>query len=129
MAYYLDLFSPETYEAFSRSSRDVSGFRLRHQGLATRVQVGDKFICYMTKLSRWFGLLEVTSQYFKDETPIFYPSDDPFVIRFRVKPIVWLPKEKAIPIKDDLVWNRLSFQRMLMFIHPAGPASYETALM
>jgi len=111
MAYYLDLFSPETYEAFSRSSRDVSGFRLRHEGLATRVQIGDKFICYMTKLSRWFGLLEVTSRYFKDDTPIFYPSDDPFVIRFRVKPIVWLPKEKAVPIKDSLVWNRLSFTK------------------
>ena len=67
MAYYLDLFSPETYEAFSRSSRDVSGFRLRHEGLATRVQIGDKFICYMTKLSRWFGLLQVTSKYFKDD--------------------------------------------------------------
>jgi hypothetical protein len=30
MAYFIDLFSPETYEAFGRSSRDISGFRLRH---------------------------------------------------------------------------------------------------
>src|SRR5205807_4640907 len=30
MAYYIDLFSPETYEAFARSSRDISGFRRRH---------------------------------------------------------------------------------------------------
>ena len=30
MAYFIDLFSPETYEAFAHSSRDISGFRLRH---------------------------------------------------------------------------------------------------
>lgn len=65
----------------------------------------------MTKLSRWFGVLEVTSSYFVASTPLFYPEDDPFVIRFKVRPIVWLPKEKAIPIQDDSIWNRLSFTR------------------
>ena len=62
MAYFLDLFSPETYEAFSKSDRTVSGFRLRHQNAASRVKVGDKFVCYMTKLSRWIGILEVQSE-------------------------------------------------------------------
>lgn len=111
MAYYLDLFSPETYEAFTKSSRDVSGFRARQEGMASRIRIGDKLICYMTKLSRWIGVLEVTSDYFKDDTPLFYAANDPFVIRFKVKPLAWLPKEKAIPIRDDRVWNRLSFTR------------------
>jgi hypothetical protein len=71
MSFYLNLFSPETYEAFSRSARDISGFRARHEGLARRVQVGDVFICYMTKLSRWIGALEVVSTWFQDDTPFF----------------------------------------------------------
>lgn len=111
MAYYLNLFSPETYEAFSKSNRDVSGFRLRQQNAASRIKIGDKFICYMTKLSRWIGVFEVQSECFSDDAPIFLPQDDPFVVRFKVKPIVWLPKEKAIPIHDDRVWNRLSFTK------------------
>jgi predicted RNA-binding protein len=111
MAYFLDLFSPETYETFSKSDRTVSGFRLRHQNAAGRLKIGDKLICYMTKLSRWIGILEVQSEWFKDDSPIFYPTEDPFVIRFRVKPVVWLPKEKAIPIHDDRVWRSLSFTR------------------
>jgi predicted RNA-binding protein len=111
MAYYLDLFSPETYETFSKSDRTISGFRLRHQNAASRVNVGDKLICYMTKLSRWIGILEVQSEWFRDDTPIFYPTDDPFVIRFKVKPIAWLPKDKAVPIHDDRVWHNLSFTR------------------
>jgi hypothetical protein len=27
MAFFIDLFSPETYEAFRKTSRDVTGFR------------------------------------------------------------------------------------------------------
>jgi predicted RNA-binding protein len=111
VAYYLDLFSPETYEAFTKSNRDISGFRPRQENMASRIKIGDKLICYMTKLSRWIGVLEVTSDYFKDDTPLFYSANDPFVIRFKVKPLVWLPKEKAIPIRDDRVWNRLSFTK------------------
>lgn len=111
MAYYLDLFSPETYETFSKSNQDISGFRARQENAANRIKVGDKLICYMTKLSRWVGVLEVTSDYFKDGTPFFYTSNDPFVIRFKVKPLVWLSKEKAIPIRDERVWNRLSFTK------------------
>lgn len=111
MAYYLDLFSPETYEAFSRSNRDISGFRIRQRNVATRIKPGDKFVCYMTKLSRWIGLLEVLEGPFIDETPIFYPEDDPFVVRFRVRTVVWLPVDKAVPIHEDYVWNKLSFTR------------------
>ena len=61
MAYFIDLFSPETYETFTRSSRDISRFRLRHKGMADRIKQGDVFVCYLTRLSRWFGLLEVCS--------------------------------------------------------------------
>jgi hypothetical protein len=61
MAYYLDLFSPETYEAFSWSDQTVSGFRPRQRNLAGRMRPGDTFVCYMTRLSRWIGLLAYVS--------------------------------------------------------------------
>jgi len=86
VAYYLDLFSPETYEAFARSDRSISGFRVRQRNAARRIGQGDALVCYMTRLSRWVGLLEVLEGPFVDETPIFYPEDDPFVVRFRVRP-------------------------------------------
>jgi predicted RNA-binding protein len=111
MAYYLDLFSPATYEAFSKSDRIISGFRTRQRSVAQRIKPGDRLVCYMTKLSRWIGILEVESGPFEDATPIFYPDDDPFTIRFRVKPIHWLPIEKCVPIHEDEVWKKLSFTR------------------
>ena len=113
MAYFLDLFSPETYEAFTRSPKDVTGFRLGQQSAANRISIGDKLICYMTKLGRWCGLLEVVGDWYTNRIPIFYPEDDPFILRVKVKPLAWLDKDKAIPIRDDKVWNALTFTRSL----------------
>lgn len=113
MAYFIDLFSPETYAAFSRSQRDISGFRSRHKGMAERIKPGDTFVCYLTRLSRWFGLLDVIEGPFIDNKPIFVETEDPFVVRFKVQPLVWLDVEKALPIHDDVVWNGLSFTRRL----------------
>lgn len=111
MAYYIDLFSPETYETFTKSNREISGFRVRQEKKATEIKVGDRFICYMVKLMRWVGVLEVCSTSFKDTSPLFYDQNDPYVIRFKVKPVIWLPKEQSIPIHEDRVWNTLSFTR------------------
>lgn len=111
MAYFLDLFSPETYEAFGKSKREISGFRLRQENMAKLIKPGDKLVCYMTRLSRWFGILQVESKCFTDDTPIFYGEADPFVVRFKVKELIWLPKEKGIPIREDIIWKKLSFTR------------------
>jgi hypothetical protein len=44
---------------------------------------------------------------------VFVPEDDPFVVRFRVRPVVVLDPEKSIPIHDDQIWKGLSFTRSL----------------
>jgi len=112
VAYFLDLFSPETHKAFTSSNRDVSGFRIRQRQAAERIQKGDKLVCYVTKISRWVGLLQVVDAYFEDATPLFYPKDDPFVIRFHVNPIVWIGEfNRALPIHDQEVWKTLSTTR------------------
>jgi hypothetical protein len=113
MAYFIDLFSPETYERFARSPRDISGFRLRHKNMAERIKPGDVFVCYLTRLSRWFGLLEVIEGPFIDDKAIFTNENDPFVVRFRVRPAVWLSINMGIPIHDDAIWSGLSFTRGL----------------
>jgi hypothetical protein len=115
MAYFIDLFSPETYANFAASSREVSGFRARHRGMAERVKAGDVFVCYLTRLSRWFGLLDVIDGPYTDNKPIFVPPAelDPFVVRFHVRPRVWLEIEQGIPIHEDFIWRHLSFTRGL----------------
>lgn len=111
MKYYLDIFSPETFESFGKTDRKVTGFRERHRARADRVQIGDRLICYMTKLSRWVGVLEVKSRAYVDASSLLYQDNDPYVVRFDVEPLVWLPRDKTIPIHDPSIWDRLSFTR------------------
>jgi hypothetical protein len=111
MSHYLDLFSPETHAAFSASDRSVSGFRLRHRKAAGRAKPGDLLVCYLTRVSRWFGLLEVQGPPFEDTAPRFVEAEDPFVVRFKVKPLVWLSPQEGIPIHDAEVWPHLSFTK------------------
>ncbi len=89
----------------------MAGFRRRHLGIGNRVKSGDRLLCYMMRLSRWFGVLDVLEGPYVDESPIFAAEADPFVVRFRVKPTVWLSLEKGVPIHEDRLWNALSFTR------------------
>lgn len=75
------------------------------------MHVGDVLACYVTGMSRWCGLLRVTSEAFEDATPRFVANDDPYTVRFKVKPEVSLPPELAVPIHEDIVWKALSFTR------------------
>lgn len=111
MTYYTNIFSPETYHAFTYSDKSISGFRIRQEGLANKLKPGDILICYITRLSRWCGLLEVIDGPFHDSTPIFLDEDDPFTVRFHVSTKVWLPLAETIPIHVDELWQQLSFTK------------------
>jgi hypothetical protein len=115
MAYFLNLFTPETWSAFRKHGCQISGFRERQRTTAReRLQPGDIFLCYLVKLSRWCGALEVTSKAFLDSTPTF-SDPDPFVVRFHVRPIVVLEPERSLPMLDKELWERLAITREIPF--------------
>jgi len=113
MTYWLDLFTPYTWTRFQEHGASVSGFRPRQRHTAfERVKPGDLFLCYLVKLSRWCGALQVTSAAYEDGSPIFAEENDPFPIRFKVAPKVMLDFEHSIPIEE--LWERLSFTKDLL---------------
>jgi hypothetical protein len=113
MNYWLDLFTPYTWERFKEHGATVSGFRPRQRGAAfERIKRGDVLLCYLVKLSRWCGSLEVVSDAFEDSTPIFAEENDPFPIRFKVRPQVMLDFDRAIPIEE--LWSTLTFTNRLV---------------
>ena len=113
MTYWLDLFTPYTWSRFRDHGASVSGFRPRQRHAAfERVRSGDLLLCYLTKISRWCGVLEVVSLAFEDNAPIFADENDPFPIRFKVSPKLMFDFEHSIPIEE--LWDRLSFTRALV---------------
>lgn len=112
VAFFTDLFTPETWKAFAEHGSTVSGFRERQRQSAARISPGDIFCCYLVRLSRWCGLLEVLSDSYIDNSPIF-ADPDPYVVRFKVRPLVALEPEFSIPIFEDALWPNLSMTRDL----------------
>jgi hypothetical protein len=57
MAYFLDLFTPETWSAFREHGAGITGFKYRQRRVAReRIKQGDIFLCYLVRLSRWRSL-------------------------------------------------------------------------
>jgi hypothetical protein len=96
--YWLDLFTWETWQEFLQAGGDVSGFREGRWTVLQKVKPGDYFLCYLTGVSRFIGILEVISTPFQDNTPIW--GRYPFPCRVKVKIIIQLTPETAVPVLD-----------------------------
>jgi len=79
--------------------------------MAKKIQPGDTFLPYLLRFSRWVGLFEVVEGPYEDRSPRFTSIDDPYVIRFKVKPRIWLDRDETIPIDLPELWDHLSFTK------------------
>lgn len=76
----------------------MTGFRERRWRSVQQIKRGDYFLCYLTGVSRFIGVLEATSEPYWDESPIW--NDEVFPCRVMVEAIAILTPETAVPIFD-----------------------------
>jgi len=105
MNYWLNLFTGTTWQEFQAAGANVTGFREHNWARARNIKPGDVFLCYLVGVKRWVGLLEVTGERHRDETPIW--GEEIFPVRFPVKPLVTLRPEHGVPM--DEFKGKLSF--------------------
>jgi hypothetical protein len=111
MACFTAVYTAYGYHWFSNESdRSSYGFPRARADQAKQVRPGDRLICYMKGMSRWVGV-HVVLENSVILQPDPHPEWGPWVVRFRVRPLVWLLEEWTIPIRDESIWNRLSFTR------------------
>jgi predicted RNA-binding protein len=96
--YWLNLFTWTTWQEFHEAGGKVSGFREKRWATVQKMKPSDLLLCYMTGLSRFFAILEVTGKPYKDKDPIW--SEATFPARVPVRVILELPPEHAVPVKD-----------------------------
>jgi len=97
-SYWLDLFTGVTWNEFKASGGKISGFRKSRWKTLQKIRKGDYLLCYLTGVSRFNGILEVVSKPFKDSSQIW--SDEDFPCRLKVKIVVELTPETAVPVHD-----------------------------
>lgn len=99
--YWLDLFTPKTWEEAHRRNFEISGFREKRWSITQKIKPGDLLICYITEISRFAGILMVISKPYKDEKKAkeiwkeaFFPC------LMNVKPVITLDFLHSIPAKE-----------------------------
>lgn len=103
--FYLGLFTVESWREFKRHGGEVMGFTDKKKGMAARLNVGDRLLCYVSKVSVFVAVLRVTGPSYFDTTTIW--SDGVFPVRIPVTIETELPLSGAISIRT--LAGRLSF--------------------
>ena len=97
MNYWLNLFTGTTWEELRKAGSNITGFSEHRKGIASRIEPGDIFLCYLTGVMRWVGALEVIGLT-RDSSPIWKDADYP--VRFEVRPLILLEPEQGIPMDE-----------------------------
>lgn len=95
--YWLGLFTGKTWHEFLRAGGNVSSFRDARRTTVQKIKPGDYLLCYVAGVSRFVGVLEVTSEFFEDTTPIW--EDEVFPCRVSVNVVVALDPDHSIPVQ------------------------------
>lgn len=103
--YHLGLFTTTSWREFLRHGASVMGFSEKRMPSASRLQTGDRILCYLSGYSAFVGVLEVTGSAFHDSLPIW--SDGIFPSRIPVKIILQVPLESSVRIQS--LGGQLSF--------------------
>ena len=96
--YWLHLSTHETWREFQDHGNDVAGFRQGRWTIVKRMKPGDYLVCYLTRVSRWIGVLEIVGEPFFDEEPIW--SSEVYPSRVRVRVVLALAPEHGVPVLD-----------------------------
>jgi hypothetical protein len=107
MKYWTDLFTWKTWNEFLEAGGNVTGFRDRRWATVRKISKGDWLLCYMTGISRFFAILEVTGDPYRSEEPVW--EDAVFPCRVPVRIILELEPQFAVPVSS--LQNELSYFR------------------
>ncbi len=136
MTYWMLVGTPENWEIMSKNGFNLCAMKARRKNYATQVKPGDKVVFYLTKIQTFAGAAEFLSTYTEDHSKLFVSekAGEDYPWRFKIKPEVMLPKEKAVlaeSIKDKLAYVKkwpaahwkLAFQGN---VHVIGEQDYKT---
>ena len=92
--YWVDLYDIETWRESREHGLSLTGFAENMRATAEHIRPGDILLCYVVRVQRWVGALEVIERS-TDMTTVWTKATYP--VRFTVQPIVALNIEQGVP--------------------------------
>jgi hypothetical protein len=114
VAFWTNVYTPETWSVAGEREHDVAGFPPPTAGRGgyyeshfNAVQVGDILACYVkAPAMRWTGMLEVTSPWYLDTKEAIWGVDDEglarFPARFKTKPLIAVEADRGLPVSETV---------------------------
>jgi predicted RNA-binding protein len=103
MTYWIVVGSEENMRIAEWRGFDIFGFKRTRRGEVSKMRPGDKLIFYLTKIMKFGGLAEVTSDYFEDHTKVFKSEKKPgedYPFRVKVRPEIILSPGQYLDVKE-----------------------------
>lgn len=110
MAYWLDVFTVESWREFQAAGGRVAGFPAGKWSSVQKIRHGDKLLVYLQGVKVWIAVLEVVGEpFFSDDPPIWRAR--PYPARVEVRLDVGLDPARGVPM-DGLLTRLPKFEHM-----------------
>lgn len=110
MAYWLDVFTVESWTEFKSAGGQVAGFPEGKWTGVQKIRLGDKLLVYLQGVKVWVAVLEVVGDPFFSNEPRIW-SARPYPARVGVRPMLELAPARGVPM-DALLPCLPKFEHM-----------------
>ena len=103
MTYWIVVGSEENMRIAESRGFDVFGFKSTRRNEVSRMRQGDRLIFYLTKIMKFGGIAEVTSEYFEDHSKVFKSEKKPgedYPFRVKAKPEIILQADQYPDVRE-----------------------------
>lgn len=106
--YYMIITNPKDYLIDIKNDFSFIGFPERNRNSVKKFKKGDRIIFYVTKRSAFAAIVEVTGEYYYENTKVWDDEFDLWPHRIHCKPLYIIKSRYTmVYIKD--IWDNLSF--------------------
>ncbi len=102
MTYWIVVGSEENMRIAEDRGFDMFGFKSTRRTEVAGMKAGDRLIFYLTKIMKFGGIAEVTSDYYEDHEKVFRsvkPKED-YPWRVKIKQITVLTPEQYLDVRE-----------------------------
>lgn len=103
MTYWIAVGSEDNMRAAEARGFDMFGFKSTRRKEVAVMKPGDKLIFYLTKIMKFGGLAEITSEYFEDHEKVFKSDKKPkedYPWRVKIKPEIILTPDQYLDVRE-----------------------------
>ena len=103
MTYWIVVGSEQNMRIAEERGFDMFGFKSTRRKEVAGMQPGDKLIFYLTKIMKFGGLAEITSEYYEDHEKVFKSDKKPkedYPWRVKIKPEIILTPDQYLDVRE-----------------------------